>query len=280
MGYKTITTILTDERADAAALHAGRALADANEGHLDAHCLGIDVTQFEPMPVGAAAVLLDSSQAEAQARAAEVYEWAKSRLPDDMANVSLHPMTIPQLGVETLVSRLARYSDLVVATKPYGKGRDPILVSVLEAELFGTNVPVLVVPDTPMIGSQPFRRVLVAWNESSESFNAVRGALPILMAADQVDLVMVDPPSHSAERSDPGGAIGLMLARHGVHAEVTVLARTLPRVSDILARFATDHGSDLIVMGGYGHSRFREAVLGGATRDMLESTTLPLLMAH
>ncbi len=280
MGYKTITTILTDPASDGAALHAARAIADANSGHLDAHCVGIDPTRFEPMPVGATAILLETGQAEAQARAAEIADWARSRLPDDMAQLTINPVAIPQLGIDTLVARLARYSDIVVASKPYGKGRNPLLVTVLEAELFGSNAPVLVVPDTPMIGARPFRRVVVAWNESSESFNAIRAALPILQDADRVDLVMVDPPAHSAERSDPGGAIGQMLARHGVKAEVSILARTLPRVSEIMARFATEHGSDLIVMGGYGHSRFREAVLGGATRDMLEQTTVPLLMAH
>jgi nucleotide-binding universal stress UspA family protein len=92
--------------------------------------------------------------------------------------------------------------------------------------------------------------------------------------------VMIDPPTHSPERSDPGGAVCLMLARHGVKAEVSILSRTLPRVSEILTRFATEHGANLIVMGAYGHSRFRESLLGGATRDMLEGTSLPLLMAH
>jgi nucleotide-binding universal stress UspA family protein len=71
-----------------------------------------------------------------------------------------------------------------------------------------------------------------------------------------------------------------MLVRHGVHAEVTVLARSLPRVSDVLARHVLDEDADMLVMGAYGHSRFREAILGGATRNMLEQATVPVLMAR
>ena len=72
----------------------------------------------------------------------------------------------------------------------------------------------------------------------------------------------------------------MMLSRHGIRAEVSILARTMPRVSDVMMRFATEHGCDLIVMGAYGHSRFRESILGGATRDLLERTEVPLLMSH
>jgi nucleotide-binding universal stress UspA family protein len=71
-----------------------------------------------------------------------------------------------------------------------------------------------------------------------------------------------------------------MLVRHGVRAEVVVLAKTAPRVSDTLARHVLDQDADLLVMGAYGHSRFREFLLGGATRDMLEHAAVPVLMAH
>jgi nucleotide-binding universal stress UspA family protein len=71
-----------------------------------------------------------------------------------------------------------------------------------------------------------------------------------------------------------------MLARHGVNCEVSVLAKTLPRTSDTLLRHARDKNAQMIVMGAYGHSRFRESILGGATRNMLEMAELPVLMAH
>lgn len=88
---------------------------------------------------------------------------------------------------------------------------------------------------------------------------------------------MINPPSHSPERSDLGG---VMSARHGVKADVSILAKTMPHVAEVINRHAQDHAIDLIVMGAYGHSRFREAMIGGATSDMLETARVPILMAH
>ena len=82
------------------------------------------------------------------------------------------------------------------------------------------------------------------------------------------------------ERSDPGGVLCQYLVRHGVKAQVSVLAKTLPKISDVLARHALEEGCDMMVMGAYGHSRLREAVLGGTTRAVLEAMKIPVLMAH
>ncbi|WP_297341387.1 universal stress protein, partial [Pseudophaeobacter sp.] len=101
-----------------------------------------------------------------------------------------------------------------------------------------------------------------------------------LTAADLVRIVVIDPPQHGPERSDPGGMLAQMLARQGVKCEIDVLSKTMPRVSDILIRHAADTDAGMIVMGAYGHSRFREAILGGATRNMLENATVPIFLAH
>ena len=120
----------------------------------------------------------------------------------------------------------------------------------------------------------------MAWNESRESLAAIRAALPFLTAAKLVRICVIDPPEHGPERSDPGGMLSQMLARHGVHCEIDVLSKTLPRVSDVLSRHVVDTDAQMLVMGAYGHSRFREAILGGATRNMLEKAPVPVLMAH
>ena len=280
MPYKTISVVITDSAADLDALVTAHTIASRLDAHLDVHCVGIDPARYDPMPGGTSAIMVETGLAEARARAESLEKWSLEHLPGEKGALSTQAVVIPQMGLDTLVARLARYSDLIVASKPYGKNRGPLQVNVLEAELFGTGAPVLVVPETGPVGVEPFKRVAIAWNESSESFAAIRAAIPILAAADQVDIVMIDPPSHSPERSDPGGAICMMLSRHGIRAEVSILARTMPRVSDVMMRFASEHGCDLIVMGAYGHSRFRESILGGATRDLLERTEVPLLMSH
>jgi nucleotide-binding universal stress UspA family protein len=102
--------------------------------------------------------------------------------------------------------------------------------------------------------------------------------LPVLARASQVEIVVVDPPRHGPDRSDPGGRLAQMLARHGIRADIRILARTMPQISDVLARQVEDSGADLLVMGAYGHSRLREAILGGATRNTLEKSKVPVLM--
>jgi nucleotide-binding universal stress UspA family protein len=141
-------------------------------------------------------------------------------------------------------------------------------------------VPVLVLPDSGLGRAAQPRRIVVGWNQGREAMAAVRAALPVLVQADLVNIAVVDPPAHGPERSDPGGLLCQMLVRHGARAEVAVLARTLPRVSDVLKRHVRDQNADLLVMGAYGHSRLREAILGGATRNLLEQAEVPVLIAH
>ena len=281
MTYKTLTIVVTDKDADGAALAAAQGLARHHNAHLDVFCVGVDPARYEPLPAGSAAIVMETGAAEARDHAQDMANWVEGELRNSGLAYAVQASVVPNLGLDGMIARLTRYSDLAIAARPYGQGPGYMQVSTLEASLFGTGVPILVIPPTSKANyAAPFERVVVAWNESNEAFAAIRKAVPILAAADRVDVVLVDPPSHSPERSDPGGAICLFLARHGVRAEVSILSRTLPRVSEVIARFAKDRSADLIVMGAYGHSRMREAILGGATRDMLEGAELPLFIAH
>jgi nucleotide-binding universal stress UspA family protein len=177
------------------------------------------------------------------------------------------------------VASRARFSDLVILPQPYGEGRGAELEPIVESAMFEGQAPVLVVPDDAKPLVRP-RQIVLGWNESAEALSAARAAMPFLQAAETVRVVVIDPPAHGPNRSDPGGQLSQYLARHGVRPEIDVLSKTMPRVSDVLMRHATDTESDLVVMGAYGHSRFREAILGGATRNQLEHATVPVLMAH
>ena len=280
MSYRTIAIVITDEKSDQRALQAAMAIAGREGGHLDVFCIGVDPVRYDMAPLGAAPALTLSGNAEARERADALVAWAESETKSSLAPVSVQPLTVVSVGLDATIARVVRYSDLIVASQPYADKANQLQVSVFEAALFGTGAPVLVVPDAEFDYAQPFNRAMVAWNESDESLEAVRKAMPALAAADRTEIVMVDPPAHSPERSDPGGAICVMLSRHGIKAEVSILSKTLPRISEVINRQAQDHSCDLIVMGAYGHSRFREALVGGATRDMLETAEQPVLMAH
>lgn len=279
MTFATVSLVVTDRHADGPALAAAAAAARHYDAHLDIRCVGVDPARYEPLPAGAAAIVLETGAAEAHAHAETLSHWVEKELDATGLKVSVEIAVVPHLGLEPAIARSVRYSDLIVCTRPYGRPSGPLQVSTVEAALFGTGSPVVVLGNGMTFDTEP-KRVMVAWDESNEALATIRKSLPLLKVAEQVDIVLVDPPVHSAERSDPGGAVSLMLARHGVRAEVSILARTLPTVAECLSRFATEHGSDLMVMGAYGHSRFREAVLGGTTRDLLEGAPVPLFMAH
>jgi nucleotide-binding universal stress UspA family protein len=134
--------------------------------------------------------------------------------------------------------------------------------------------PVLLAPAEPPSGIGYV--VAVAWNGSPEGVHALAAALPFLEKADAVSLI-------TSGDADAAGSLSAVdyLAWHGVDAEHRKVAAGSGRhVGSILFEAARDAGADLLVMGAYGHSRVRELLLGGATRTVLESMTLPVLMAH
>ena len=223
---------------------------------------------------------LDAAAAMAEARAAPTAVETKVRdLFKQRPRCEILAVTAQIGAVGPLVADFTRFADLTVLLKPYGEKRGIEDVAIVEGALFGYRTPVLILPPSVDTAIAP-RSAVVAWNDSLEALTAVRSAMPFLEKAGKVNIAIIDPPKHSSDRSDPGGNIAEMLARHGIRADISILAKTMPRISDVLVRHASDAEADLIVMGGYGHSRFREAILGGATRNMLEIADVPLLMAH
>ena len=141
--------------------------------------------------------------------------------------------------------------------------------------------PVLVLPH---IGAPkpPGGRVMICWNNSREAARAVTAALPLLARAAKVEMLMVDAEKATGEdrARHSGKDITAWLGRHGVKAEIVRDTASASEVGNRILSRAADHNIDLIVMGIYGHSRVREMVLGGASRTLLSSMTVPVLMAH
>lgn len=279
MAYKSILTVLTDAKDASAVLDAAVPFAAACGAHLDVLCLGIDRTQTGYYFAGATALMHDETIAQAQAEATETEAAARAILERSDISWGVDALVAQSASVAGLTARRARFADLVVLPKPYGEGQYADAPVVVEAAMFQGNAPVVVLADGKAVPLKP-KRVVVAWNESSEAMASIRRALPLLQAADEVNICIVAPERHSRESADPGEELSRMLSRHGVSVEVTILAQTLPRVSEVIARHVADLDADLLVMGAYGHSRFREAILGGATRSMLEHAKVPVFMAH
>lgn len=179
-----------------------------------------------------------------------------------------------------LIARHARYADLVIMGQV--DPDDPLTGTPELAEdvLLGSGRPVLMVPYIGALRA-PGRRILVAWDAGREAARAVSDALPLLETADKVLVAIVNPQrGGQAHGQEPGADIALHLARHGVNVDVQVYTQRDLSIGDVLLARIADENVDLMVLGAYGHTRLREMVLGGVTRDMLRTMTVPLFMLH
>ncbi len=174
-----------------------------------------------------------------------------------------------------------RYADLIVVGQQDKKDDDSGLQSSFADELvLSAGKAVLFVPYAGHFETLG-ERALIAWDGSREAARAVSDALPLLLRAKKVDVATFDPRVGTAvPGGGPGAAIAAFLKSHGVNAGVSVQHGAADNIGDRLLSLAADLSSDLLVMGAYGHSRTRELILGGVTRRMLDSMTLPVLMAH
>lgn len=166
--------------------------------------------------------------------------------------------------------------DLIVAGQKAGLGR----LDIADRLVLGNGRPVLIVPREAPV-RQVGARILVGWNARREAARAAFDALPLLKRADWVKVVWVNPQFEGGlARDAPAADVCTALARHGVKCEATEAVRPRTDVGKTLLACAREHGADLLVMGCYGHSRLREFVFGGASADVLEHMTLPVLMSH
>jgi nucleotide-binding universal stress UspA family protein len=174
----------------------------------------------------------------------------------------------------------ARYCDLVVIGQTDPKELSPVVMPDFpQYVVLHSGRPVLIVPyagQFETVGNQ----VLIAWDESLAATRTVTHAIPLLKRAQIVEVAVFNPEAQTqAHAALPGSDIALYLARHGVRVEV-LLRQTEQEIGNALLSLAADLNADLLVMGGYGHSRFREILLGGVTRTVLETMTIPVLMSH
>jgi nucleotide-binding universal stress UspA family protein len=194
---------------------------------------------------------------------------------------------------QTLMAH-TRTSDLAIVIAPNARDDDGLTPGFASQLVVGAGCPVLFVPKAAL-DSACGMRILVAWSDTRESARALRDALPLLRRASAVEVLRFGTPR--AERGDdaePLDAVAGYLSAHGVQAQCAVRAlRELPfaermlvpnavdaSVAELLLSHAADTNADVLVMGGYGHPRAYELVLGGVTRTVLASMTVPVLMSH
>jgi nucleotide-binding universal stress UspA family protein len=195
------------------------------------------------------------------------------------AGVTAEPLTLGTsfAGVGEQFGRIARRFDLSVVGQAE-PGTSAVEEIIAESALFESGRPVIIVP---YIQKAPFKldRVMLCWDGSRAAARAIADALPLLRKAGRVEVVIVANERGKKDEIE-GADMGAHLARHDLNVEVTRTALGDIDVADVILSHAADVGSDFIVMGGYGHSRLREFVLGGVTRSIFRAMTAPVLMSH
>ncbi len=180
-------------------------------------------------------------------------------------------------GAADTFGEIARHFDLSVVGQSERNRVGPEEL-VVEGALFGSGRPVIVVPFDHG-GGPKFDRIVVCWNGGRTAARATADAMPFLKRAKVVDVITVgNEAANTAE--GPAAEIGKHLTRHGINVQVKRVVQGNLRVSAAILGHAAQSGANMLVMGGYGHSRLREFILGGTTRGVLKTMTVPTLMSH
>ncbi len=276
MGFKTMLVHVDTGRSAPARLKLSADLAARSA----AHVIGLYVRRpFQAPAFSDAGPAMDSLYRtyENAAKADEALATAAFR--DFIGGTSLSSEWRVTDGLaEEIVAAHARYADLVIVGQSEPDDATTTPSDLAETVVIASERPVLIVPHIG-VTKPPGKTVLLCWNGTREAARAVTGALPILKKADKVIILLVDPRD-DGNPEGPGARVATWLARHGVKAIVKRDTAGDSDVGGVILSRAADQDADLIVMGLYGHSRMREWVLGGASRTLLASMTVPLLVAH
>jgi nucleotide-binding universal stress UspA family protein len=278
MSYKTILLHVNDERRVGGLVGVAAQIAQ----RFDAHLIGLYV--LPPVPVYGAthvgAGMIKSGMAAFRQEAARVhaaFEEACKGLPV-VAEWRLVESRHPSVA-ETVMDH-GRAADLIIAGQTDPSFDFSALMDFPDRLAIESGRPLLVVPHSGRFNSVG-KRVTIAWNGKREAARAAFDALPILVTADSVRVVWVNPSKEAGAAGDlPTAEIAAALARHGVKCEAGTAVAPDLGVGDTLLNSLCDDSTDLLVMGAYGHSRFREFVFGGATRHILGHMTTPVLLSH
>jgi nucleotide-binding universal stress UspA family protein len=247
----------------------------------DAHLTGVAFLYDPIVPVSGAgyipAELIETQERDNSAAATSALNHFVAA--SNAAGITAEPLTLRASfgGVGGQFGRLARRFDLSIVHQSEPE-TGPVEEIIAEAALFESGRPVIVVP---YIQKEPLKldSVMLCWDGSRTAARAAGDALPLLARAGRVELMIVANEPGKQDEIE-GADMAAHLARHGLNVEVKRTVAGDVDVADVILSHAADSGSDFVVMGGYGHSRLREFVLGGVTRTILRSMTVPVLMSH
>lgn len=275
-GLRTIAAYVPDaDRAERVFLVAAELAAQQN-AHLDGYYVMPPEVTVPTFALGRQFVTAGRAALNDQAEKVKAhFDAAGSAL---QVNKTWRVLEAGQHSIPQALTSTLRTADLVVLSQRDPEWSDSLLLEHPEDIVMLSGRPVLMIPNSGRF-ERIGRRIVVAWNDRREAARAVFDALPMLKAADEVRLVWVNPDK-SKKVDLPTADIAEALARHGVQCTGAVAYGMEQSVGDTLLNECSDAAADLLVMGAYGHARLREFVFGGATRHILKTMTIPVMLSH
>lgn len=281
MSYKDLLVVVDSEPASPGRVELAAALAE----RFAAHLVGL-----YPLPIPEAPrhfgyydpTLLDPFFREMREKSREICDKEREAFEHVASLRGLSAeWRVADAGAESDAALHARYVDLTILGQlDPDRGDSELMRPRPEHVALASGRPVLVVPYAGRYETVG-RRVLIGWSATREAARAVSDAMPLLASAEIVTVLTIDAREGTDAHGElPGADISLHLARHGVKVEIERTVSAGIPAGDVLLSRAADLGADLLVIGAYGHSRVRELLLGGVTRSILQSMTLPVLMSH
>jgi nucleotide-binding universal stress UspA family protein len=277
--FGNILVHIPTERPVRSVIDVAVSLTTARRAHLDAIAIGYESMTSAGLLEGGAAVaaMMEAERERAMERAEAVISVFD--IEAKRANIAYGSRTLAAIPFEAeeTIGELARLYDLTVVLQPEPSNASHDNV-IPQAVLFNSGGPMLMVPYIHR-GPLEARHVGIAWDGSRLAARALRDALPFLTVAEAVTVITVNEDRQDGSEASSDQIVA-HLARRGIKANLERLTASRGNVHGTILSIAADSNIDLLVMGGYGHSRLQERILGGVTRGMFDSMTVPVLMSH
>lgn len=248
---------------------------------MDAFLTVLLMVEVAPPPVSSYGVISESHWNEYQSQLQEMTTAERIKIEAQMRHIgvdgAVEELILNRGELERHIIAHGTCSDMaIVANGTMFSGK--LAAKAFDDILFSTGLPILILGQE----KSPFpavKRALIAWDGGVEAAKAIRAAMPVLETCDQVSIACVDAEQTRLGPA-PGDALATHLARHDITITVHNLASNGRAIEDVLQQHAKDIDAEIIIMGGYAHSRIREWLIGGTTRSILQNCALPVIMAH
>lgn len=277
---KDILLTITQSDGDESAFNYSVKLAETAKANL-AIVIPVQFPDLGPAEFGINSYPMYAGIYEEKLKVAEkLADDLRAKLSNTSISSEVRVISTPQLNISQVSASHAHYADISILGGVNEGPQKNECQDIFAELLLQSGRPVLFVPSSQDT-CYPIKHVVIAWQPTKEASRAVHDAMPFLLKAKSIDVLIIDPKVNDKNHGEePGAGIALHLARHGLKVRVVVQPKMGQSNGQAILNFAMSTEAQLIVAGGYSHSRLREQIMGGVTRELSSNINVPVLFSH